>query len=99
MRGWKRPKVSDNLVAISGGLNKKMFAVKTMPITMGCVAFRFVALDKNADWLLKGVGGGQCRKGELKYVNVFDAIRLKFCGPEDDNEPAVAAKSAVAEDE
>ena len=99
MLGWKKTNVSENLVTISGGLNKTKFTVKSMPIAMGRMTFRFLQLDKNADWFLKGVGGGKCQKGDLKYVNVMEAIRVKFNQGEDfdDDGPAVAAKSAVAE--
>jgi len=99
MLGWKKTNVSENLVTISGGLNKTKFTVKSMPIAMGRMTFRFLQLDKNADWFLKGVGGGKCQKGDLKYVNVIEAIRVKFNQGEDfdDDGPAVAAKSAVAE--
>jgi len=72
-----------------------MFTVKSVPITMGLITFRFLQLDKNADWFLKGVGGGKCQKGDLKYVNVMEAIRVKFNQGEDfdDDGPAVAEKN------
>jgi hypothetical protein len=38
----------------------------------------FVKLSKNAEWLLKGAGGGTTQKGELKSLDVLAMVRRKF---------------------
>ena len=61
---------------ITGGFNAKGELAQS--IQYKCtdnVTHTFVALHKEAQWFVKGVGGA--RKGELKAVNVLTMIRQK----------------------
>jgi hypothetical protein len=50
-------------VSICGGYNTIGDSVKCIVYNDGGTAHRFVELDKNAAWFLKGVGGIKTQKG------------------------------------
>ena len=48
----------------------------------GSTIHTFVQLDKNAQWFLKGVGGGCTQKGDLRSVDVISHIRDRMIDPQ-----------------
>ena len=96
---WRVGKLVEDQIGISGGVGgTKPISTKIMKLPMDGAIWRFVQLDKNAEWFLRGVGGSGTAKGMLKAVEVLLYIRDKFNGGDADGseETAVAANSAVA---
>jgi hypothetical protein len=99
---WRVVKLVEDQIGISGGVGgPKPISTKIMKMEMGGTMWRFVQLDKNSEWFLKGTGGAGIAKGALKAVEVILTIRDKFNADDQPDEPdaaetAVAANSAVA---
>ena len=73
---WRDVSIKDAQITITGGFNTKGELAES--IQYKCAdngTHTFVALHKEAQWFVKGVGGA--RKGELKAVNVLAMIRQK----------------------
>ena len=73
---WCDVSIKDAQITIKGGYNAKGELAES--IQYKCAnneTHTFVALHKEAQWFVKGVGGA--RKGELKAVNVLTMIRQK----------------------
>ena len=79
-RKWHHVDVKHDRVSVIGGYNPHSEAAACIQYQMpgNTVTHTFVALDKNATWFLKGVGGVNIRKGDLKPVQVIDMIRHTF---------------------
>ena len=79
-RTWHHVDVKHDRVSVIGGYNPHSEAAACIQYQMpgNTVTHTFVALDKNATWFLKGVGGVNIRKGDLKPVHVLDMIRHTF---------------------
>ena len=73
---WCDVSIKDAQITIKGGYNARGELAES--IQYKCAnneTHTFVALHKEAQWFVKGVGGA--RKGELKAVNVLTMIRQK----------------------
>ena len=73
---WCDVSIKDAQILIKGGFNAKGELAES--IQYKCAnneTHTFVALHKEAQWFVKGVGGA--RKGELKAVNVLTMIRQR----------------------
>ena len=108
-RKWHQVVVKHDKVSVIGGYNAHSEAAACIQYqavgldkdAMGnTVTHTFVELDKNAQWFLKGVGGGQVKKGDLKPVQVVDMIRhtfnLSLPGESDDGVLDASVAAAVA---
>ena len=73
---WTDVSIKEAQIIIAGGFNAKGELAQS--IQYKCtdnVTHTFVALHKEAQWFVKGVGG--VRKGELRAVNVLTMLRQK----------------------
>ena len=73
---WIDVSIKEAQIIIAGGFNAKGELAQS--IQYKCtdnVTHTFVALHKEAQWFVKGVGGA--RKGELKAVNALTMLRQK----------------------
>ena len=68
-----------NVLTIRGGYNTRGGAAQSIQYKDGDTTLTFVELDKNSEWFLKGVGGLNIQKGDLKSVQVMQLIREWFC--------------------
>ena len=100
-RGTWKPVHVEETIVVKGGFNTRP---ETAPIiryqTSPTTVCRFVELDKNATWFLKGVGGAKTVKGDLKPVQVLQEIRQQFniaCG-EDQPHTTAAAVAGIEDD-
>jgi hypothetical protein len=75
---WSPVEIIQSAVTIKGGFCKTPTVATTIDYNIGTTTHRFVEMDKNAVWFLKGVGGPKTQKGELKAVQVLQEIREKF---------------------
>ena len=76
---WNAVSVTQDTVSVKGGYNAKGEYAQCIHYRVGSgVNGIFVAMDKNAQWLLKGVGGAKVQKGELKAVQVEKMVRQRF---------------------
>ena len=80
---WKPVALHSGLIGISGGFSKKPLTARYIDVPVGdnsdgLKKDRFIHVNINAEWFLKGVGGKRKQKGELKGVNVLDIIRQKL---------------------
>ena len=97
---WTDVSIKEAQIIIAGGFNAKGELAQS--IQYKCtdnVTHTFVALHKEAQWFVKGVGGA--RKGELKAVNVLPMIRQKagqgdYKPIDSESSPAVAPKVSAA---
>ena len=95
---WKKVEVKTNLTSVKGGFNTKYESAPSLVFNMENEQHAFVQMSKNQQWFLKGVGGCNTKKGDLKAISVFADIRERYFKAEDC--PAVAEDdAAVAEDE
>ena len=73
---WCDVSIREAQIVITGGFNAKGELADSIQYKCADnVTHTFVALHKEAQWFVKGVGGA--RKGELKAVNVLAMIRQK----------------------
>ena len=73
---WCDVSIKEAQIIITGGFNAKGELAESIQYKCADnVTHTFVALHKEAQWFVKGVGG--VRKGELKAVNVLTMIRQK----------------------
>ena len=73
---WCDVSIKEAQIMITGGFNAKGELAESIQYKCADnVTHTFVALHKEAQWFVKGVGGA--RKGELKAVNVLTMIRQK----------------------
>jgi len=77
-RTWKQVEINYNFVNVRGGFNKKYESAPSIPFRMGNEKYQFLQLSKNQPWFLRGVAGCGARKGELRAVDVFQAIRNRY---------------------
>ena len=75
---WNHVALHSGLIGISGGFNKKPLSARYIDVKVGDSDERFVHLNMNGEWFLKGVGGPRIQKGQLKAVSVNDIIRQKL---------------------
>ena len=75
---WKQVKLSQEHLIMSGGFHAKFEVVPVILYQSGTTTHRFVELNKNAQWFLKGVGGLQTSKGDLKAVQILQAVGVQF---------------------
>ena len=75
---WHPVSTVAGLISIKGGYNSKPEVANTIEYEFGGVVSVFVALDKNAAWFLKGVGGTGTTKGSLQSVQVLNLLRGWF---------------------
>ena len=75
---WHPVSTVAGLISIKGGYNSKPEVANTIEYEFGGVVSVFVALDKNAAWFLKGVGGTGTTKGSLQSVQVHNLLRGWF---------------------
>ena len=72
---WHTVNADDGAVAITGGWNG------TQPFLGQCVQvdkWKYVELNKQAAWFIKGVAGGKNLRGDLKQVKLLELIREKM---------------------
>ena len=96
---WAPVSVLNSMVNIHGGYSRRGEAARSIEYAIGGTTHTFVALDKNAPWFLRGVGGPSIKKGDLKAVHALTMLRHavnRHLGLED-NSTAVADTAAVAE--
>ena len=93
---WRNVQTNPNFINVKGGFNTKYNSASSIQYRMGTQQYDFVKLCKNETWFLKGVGGVNTKKGDLKAVNVFADIRKRCNTVEDPGTDDDAA--AVAED-
>ena len=96
---WMPVEILQSAVTIKGGFCKTPTVATTIEYHIGNTIHRFVEMDKNAAWFLKGVGGPKTQKGELKAVQVLQEFREKFhlaCGDGDYVATAVAEEGLAA---
>ena len=84
-----------NVLNIRGGYNSRGGAAQSIQYKDGDTTLTFVELDKNSEWFLKGVGGPNIQKGDLKAVQAIQFVRDLFTSKAMWADPAEAA--AVAE--
>ena len=73
---WCDVSIKEAQIIITGGFNAKGELAESIQYKCADnVTHTFVALHKESQWFVKGVGG--VRKGELKAVNVLTMIRQK----------------------
>ena len=95
---WCNVSIKDAQITITGGFNTKGELAESIQYKCANnVTNIFVALHKEAQWFVKGVGGA--RKGELKAVNVLTMIRQKaseadFQSIDSETSPAVAGSDS-----
>ena len=95
---WRDVSIKDGQITIRGGFNSKGELADSVQYKCADnVTHTFVALHKEAQWFVKGVGGA--RKGDLKAVNVLTMIRLKaseadYKSINEDPNPAVAGSDS-----
>ena len=80
-------KISHSVTTIQGGYNAQPQTAQCIDYGVDGVFYKYVALDKNAKWFLKGVGGTKASKGDLKPVQVLQIIPGRF------NKAAVAEEA------
>ena len=80
---WKKVEVKTNFVNVKGGFNTKYEMAPSLVYKMGKEQHAFVQLAKNHQWFLRGVGGCNTRKGDLKALAVFADIRKGYHTAED----------------
>jgi hypothetical protein len=84
---WRPVKISQDHLIMAGGFHAKLEVIPVMRIQIGTAEHRFVEMNKNGHWFVKGVGGAQAVKGDLKAVQVIKAVRIQYniaCGcPQD----------------
>ena len=79
------------MLTIKGGYSTRGEQAPSIQYQDGDNTHVFVELDKNAQWLLKGVGGRSVRKGDLKPVTVLQLLRERFdLEMNSEGDPAVA---------
>ena len=83
-RKW-RPVCLDQSINLTGGYHKDRMFVETREVCSederGVERSElFCKLDKNAEWLLKAVGGHGMRKGGLSRCKVLANLRVSACG-------------------
>ena len=91
--------VKTNLASVKGGLNTKNEIAPSLVCKMGNEQHAFVQLSKNHQWFLRGVGGANTKKGDLKALAVFTDIRKGFSNAEDAAAVAEDAAAVAAERE
>ena len=96
---WKKVEVKTNLASVKGGLNTKNEIAPSLVCKMGNEQHAFVQLSKNHQWFLRGVGGANTKKGDLKALAVFTDIRKGFSNAEDAAAVAEDAAAVAAERE
>ena len=95
---WCNVSIKDAQITITGGFNTKGELAESIQYKCANNATHiFVALHKEAQWFVKGVGGA--RKGELKAVNVLTMIRHKasvadFQSIDSETSPAVVGSDS-----
>jgi hypothetical protein len=67
---WK-PVQSTKTLVVSGGYSKKPCTVESMDVGDDV----FIKLDKNAEWLLKMVGGAKLAKGGMSKTTAIEMLR------------------------
>ena len=90
---WRDVSIEHDQITIKGGFNRKGELADALQYQCADnTTHTFVALQKEALWFVKGVGGA--KKGDLKAVNVLQMIRQEACAadyvPTDDGEPSPA---------
>ena len=80
---WSPVEIFQSAVTIRGGFCKAPTIATTVDYRIGNTTHRFVEMDKNAAWFLKGVGGPKTRKGELKAVQVLHCLLYTSPSPRD----------------
>ena len=75
---WKPVNLSQEHLIMSGGFHAKFEVIPVIRYQSGTTTHSFVELNKNAQWFLKGVGGLQTGKGDLKAVRVLQAVGKQF---------------------
>ena len=94
---WQKVEVKTSGVNVRGGFNRKFDIAPSLVYNIGEEQHAFVQLSKNHSWFLRGVGGCNTKKGDLKALAVFADIRKAYYAAEED--AAVAELAAVAESE
>ena len=90
---WKPVTLSESRVFIAGGFADKEMAADVKNIEVHGRSYKFVKLDKNALWFLRGVGGPKCAKGELRTVEVIELLRSTMRDSDSDTISSEAADS------
>ena len=75
---WHRVEVVKGVTNITGGYNKKPEPAASIEYGEDGSVHTFVAMDKNANWFLKGAGGAKAQKGDLQPVRILEIIRDRF---------------------
>ena len=96
---WKPVQVSTNFVNVKGGFSASYNSAASIRRTVGRENHVFVKLCKNEAWFLKGVGGINTKKGDLKAVNVINHIRIASSNADEGENDEDAAVAEDAEDE
>ena len=96
---WKKVEVSTNVVNVKGGFSAQYHTAPSITCTVMQENHVFVKLCKNEAWFLKGVGGMNTKKGDLKVVNVINQLRIASSKAEMDDEDAAVAESEPDDDD
>ena len=96
---WKKVEVSTNFVNLKGGFSATYSPAPSITCTVGREHHVYVKLCKNEPWFLRGVGGKQTQKGDLKAVNVINHIRIASRDAEEAENDEDTAVAEAAEDE
>ena len=92
---WHEVTVEDGHVTIKGGYNNHAEIAPCIRYQVNGKTRTFVLVDKNAPWFLKGVGGKDTQKGDLKPVDVLKVLRQRFQShAESPPHPAVAEEGS-----
>ena len=76
---WQPVAVAPGMVSVTGGYGGKTAqSAPAVQYSVDGAIHLFVELDKNAAWYLKGVGGRDVQKGDLKAVDASDVLRAAF---------------------
>jgi hypothetical protein len=92
---WRSAALVHGVVSIVGGFSMQPMTGSSIEYMDGGIMSTFVLLDKNAQWFLKGVGGPQVRKGDLKAVTVLQQIRDRFNEQPIEHDTTVAGASCT----
>ena len=87
---WQPGHTYQGLIGIPGGLNQRALVASFVEGKIGDTPHRFVELQKNDEWCVKGVGGPGTQIGDVKSVTVLQDIREAVLKLKSAVEPAVA---------
>ena len=94
LKRWRHASITQDQITVKGGQNKNGEITQSIQYQVGDTIQTFVALNKEAMWFVKGVGGKH--KGDLKPIRALKLIRDHFQKMEEDGDPDDTSAAAVA---